>query len=311
MVMPSPFDRMLAEAGQLAQRDPAAAFGLLDTLYGKSLTDLDVRNLGGFAAHLGGAGLGRWDETEAFLRRCLQHPALEEGSESERSLWRALAVIHTCAGQSTEAEQAYARGVTNDAERCRVAILTAQTLAARGRVGDCAAHLEALLAVVRDAGVDEEFRQQISAIAANIARLAERRLHEDRTALLAATAATTAAMNGRTGWRDRHRAHFQYGRALVLTGRPAQALQVVNELMALEEASDAAPADRFASASLACRAQIARAQFKVAAAALSACRELRREVTDETERNRLQALIDELQQELSAAREAAEAIGGR
>jgi tetratricopeptide (TPR) repeat protein len=303
MVMPSPFDRLLQQAGQDAERDAHGTWLHLDELYGKSLTEHDVRNLAAFAAHLGGAGLGRWDETLAFLRRCLGHDGLDEGSDSTRSIWRAIAVIATCAGKEAEATDAIAAGVRNEAEHCRVLALTAQTLAARRRFEDAEKQLGLALRLLPRIPPADEVVKQLALIADNLAKVAEAHLGRVRELLLTATGATVACTAHLKDEANRHRALFKRGRALALAGKPAEALAAVQEMMALEAAGANDPYASFHSAALACQAQTVRGQFAIAEQALGACQQLAMQVPED-KRKELIALGKELKAELEGARKA-------
>src|SRR5690606_10174953 len=156
MVQPTLFDRLMQEASKQAATDPVGAFGRLDELFGKSTTAEDVLKLGAFAVHLGCAGLDRAAEAETFQRRLLQHPAVADNDFVRRSLLRGLVVAMRLQGKGEEATSAMAQGVTSTAERARLAMLTAQTFAARGRFADAAAYLSEAepLLVGLDSGED-------------------------------------------------------------------------------------------------------------------------------------------------------------
>ena len=148
-------DRLLAEVSEQAQKEPLAAFGRLQECYNKSLTDMDVRHLGAFTANLGGSGLGRFDDAITFIETLLDHPALEEGGDTEHSLWRAIACLQRCAKREVPAAEAMAKGARNANETARVEALSAQMLAARGRAPEAMPMLEAALGLIPDCD-DEE-----------------------------------------------------------------------------------------------------------------------------------------------------------
>jgi len=303
MVMPSPFERMLQEVGELAAREPDAAFDRLGELYGKSLTDLDVRHLGALAAHIGGTVLGRFDDSAEFIDRCLEHDALDAGEESWRSLQRALAVLHSCRGDDALAQAAYDAGVQNDSDRCRVAIMIVQMLVARRRHKEALEHLDRARELTADLDADDEVIEQVAAIGANVLRFAEGHLRQARSLLRGAAETLGEASRRSADCRQRHLGCYHRGRAALQLGRPAETLAIVQEMMALESAEDADANQRFYSASLACGAQIMRAQFKIAAAALGACQHFAEAVAD-SERGPLLRIVAELEQELDAAQQA-------
>ena len=173
MVMPTPFERLLQETVQLANRDAASAYTRLDELFGKSLTEQDVLQLGAFSVHLGASALGRFDECAAFQRRLLTHPGLKADSPVARSLWRGLSVVLSCAGKPADAEEAAKRGVTGPSDTCRLAVMTAQTLAMRGRVAEALPHLRKAAELCRGLDAKDEVVAQVAAVSGNLLRLAE------------------------------------------------------------------------------------------------------------------------------------------
>jgi hypothetical protein len=280
MVLPSPFERLLQEVVEVANRDPAAAFARLDELYGKSLTEQDVLQLSAFAGHLGATGLGRWDETTTFLRRLLQHPTLQVTGAVARSLWRGLAVVLICAGRKDEASEAIAKGVITSADACRLAVMLAQTLAMRGRSAEAVPQLQRAAMLCRELKPDDEVVGQVAMVADNLQRLVEPQVRLAQDLLLAASEVGKAAWLLHPDWRARHRAWFQYGQACLLAARPTHTLAAVKEMMELEDGNDGGPMERFHTANLACRAQAVRGQFKVAAGALEACQDFAKRIDD-------------------------------
>lgn len=289
MVQPSPFDRLLEEVGKQAAQDPAAAFDRLDDLYGKSLTADDVLKLGAFAVHLGCAALGRFAETEAFQRKLLEHPAIISHAPTRKSLWRGLAVVLRVAGRTVDAERALAEGVSNDAERCRLEVLSAQTYAQRARFPEAAAALRVAEPLLQGLPPNEDILGQAALISTNLARAAESQLKPVLGLLDAATAALLAA-NAHQDWRRRHQALYHRGRGHLLSGEPSKALGVVQELMTVEDANNAGAMERFFTAALACRCQVLRGQKKIAAAALEAAQDYARRTSNDA--NVQKVLID-------------------
>jgi hypothetical protein len=302
MVLPTPFERLLQDTVQLANRDPKAAFARLEELYGKSLTEQDVLQLGSFAVHLGATGLGRFDETAAFQERLLKHPALVPGSTSTRSLWRGLAVVQRCAGRAQAADEAEKLGVADDADRCRLAIMTAQTLAVRGRAHEAVSQLRQAGLLSRGLDPKDEVVVQVATVAGNLLRIAEPQVRLAQELLLAAAAASSAALSHATDWRVTHRAWFQHGLAYLLAAKPTQALGCVQSMMELEDRHDGGPVERFATANLACRAQAIRGQFKIAAGALEACQDFARRVEQPEQIKQVQASLKELETFVAGAR---------
>ncbi len=301
MVQPTPFQRLLQESVQLANRDPNAAFARLEDLYGKSLTDEDVLALGSFAVHLGATGLGRWNETALFQQRLLSHPALNADSATARSLWRGLAVVQRCAGKHAEADAAETKGVTTDSDRCRLAVMIAQTLAVRGRANEAVTHLRKAALLTRDLDPKDEVVVQVATVAGNLQRLAEPQVKLAQELLLAAAAASSAALTHAGDWRVAHRAWFQHGQAYLLAAKPTQALRCVQAMMELEDRHEAGPMERFATANLACRAQAIRGQFKIAAGALEACQDFAKRIEHAEQSKQVAASLKELETFVASA----------
>lgn len=301
MVMPTPFERLLQETVQLANRDAASAYTRLDELFGKSLTEQDVLQLGAFSVHLGASALGRFDETAAFQQRLLAHPGLKADSPVARSLWRGLSVVLSCAGKPDEAEAAAKRGVTGPSDTCRLAVMTAQTLAVRARVAEALPHLRKAAELCRGLDAKDEVVAQVAAVSGNLLRLAEPQARLAHELLLAAVEANAAALFHTQDWRIRHAMRFQHGQALLLAGRPTQALSLVQDMMEQEDLHDAGPGERFWTVSLACRAQAMRGQPKVAAGALEACQDFARRIENADAAKNAQEALADLEQYVAAA----------
>jgi hypothetical protein len=291
MSLPTPFDRLMQEAAKQATSDPQAAFARLDELLGKSMTAEDVLKLGAFAVHLGCAVLDRPADAEAFQRRLLQHPSAEGNDFSRRSVLRGLVVAMRLQGKGEEATSAMAQGVTTAAEKARLAVLTAQTFAARGRFGEATSFLAEAEPVLSGLEPSEDIVPQAAQISANLIRAAEGQLRQ-AGALIHAAARTLVATTAHQEWQLRHQALYHRGRAHLLTGEPSQTLGIVQELMTIEDANQAGPVERFFTASLACRAQVLRGMAKVAAAALEACRDYASRATED---NNVQGALADLE----------------
>jgi hypothetical protein len=277
MVQPSPFQRLLQEVSKTARSSPAEAFVQLDELYGKTTTDADVLHLGAFATNLGGAALGRWDETIVLVQRCLDHSAVAPDSAVARSLHRALAVLFTCSDRPADAAKEIRAGITTPSEECRFSGAAAQTLLARNRAQEALVHLAQAARLCRDLPPTDEVVATTAGIAANLLRVAEPQCLLAHELLLAATEASMASSGRSEDWKIRHKTMFHHGKAWLLAGNPMRALVLVQQMMETEETNDAGPVERFYSANLACRAQAMRGQFKVAAGALGACRDFTKE----------------------------------
>lgn len=303
MVQPSPFQRLLQESVQLANRDPNAAYARLDELFGKSLTDEDILSLGSFAVHLGATGLGRFADTATFQTRLLSHPALIPDSATARSLWRGLAVVQRCAGKHAEADEAEKNGVTSDSDRCRLAVMIAQTLAVRGRANESVTHLRKAALLTRDLDPKDDVVVQVATVAGNLLRLAEPQVKLAQELLLAAAAASSAALTHAGDWRVAHKAWYQHGQAYLLAAKPTQALRCVQAMMDLEDRHEAGAMERFATASLACRAQSIRGQFKIANGALEACQDFAKRIDQPEHAKQVQPALKDLEAFVANARD--------
>jgi hypothetical protein len=303
MVLPTPFERLLQECVQLAQQDPQGAFARLDELYGKTLTEQELLHLSSFAVQLGAGSLGRLPETVVFLRRMLSHPVLQEGSVVGRSLWRALAIVHILADQTNEAREAASRGVTTPAEDCRLAIGSAQMLMTRGRVSDAVLRLRQVSLLCRDLDPQDDVLAQVANTTALILRQTEPQALLAHELMLATASAHSAALIRHPDWHLHHRAWFQHGHAYLLSAKPSQALSCVQAMMELEDLHDAGAYERFHTASLACRAQAVRGQFKIAGGALEACQDFVKRVTNPEQAVAAQKALRDLEAFVDSARQ--------
>jgi hypothetical protein len=280
MVLPTPFERLLQECMQLSQHDPQGAFARLDELYGKSLSEPELLQLSTFSVHLGAGGLGRFAETAALQRRMLGHPAVQAGSTTARSLWRALAVVCTLDDKHEQATDAASRGVTSRSEECKLLIGCAQMLMVRGRVGDAVMRLRQTTLLCRDLEPNDEVLVQVATVTGHLLRQTEPQARLAHELLLAAASAHSAALIRHPDWHFHHRAWFQHGHAYLLATKPSQALSCVQAMMELEDLHDAGPFERFHTASLACRAQAIRGQLKIAGGALEACQDFAKRIQE-------------------------------
>jgi hypothetical protein len=303
MVLPTPFERLLQETVQLANRDPGAAFARLDDLYGKSLSEQDVLQLGSFAVHLGATSLGRWQETAAFQHRLLTHPALIPDSPIAHSLWRGLAVVERGAGRTEAAAEAISKGVHGIADECRLAVMSAQTLAVRGRAQEGIAYLRQAALLCADLDPKDEIIMQVASVAGNLMRLAEPQVRLAQELLIASATAHSSALSRASDWRITHRAWFQQGLAYCLSAKPMEALRCVQLMMEFEDRHGAGPAERYMTAALACRAQAVRGQFKIAAGALEACQDFAKRVDQPDMAKQIQLSLTELESFLANAQQ--------
>lgn len=295
MTMLSPFARLLKETAELAAQDAEAAFARLDELYGKSSAAGEVLQIGTFAAHLGGATLGRWDATAAFLTKLVAHPAASGDATVVRSLWRAVAVMQRCAGKNTEADQAAQHGCAGPGDTCRLALMTGHTLTARGRGADALPFLREAAKTLQSLDAQDEAVAMAATVAGNLMRVAEQQTRLAHDLLNSVTDVHQAAWDKHGDWRARHRALFQTGQARLMAAQPAAALATVQAMMALEDAHQAGPLERFFTAALACRAQAARGQERVAQGALEACRDYLQRIEQADQQAALRPLLQDLE----------------
>ncbi|MFW5845274.1 MAG: hypothetical protein ACOCXJ_03515, partial [Planctomycetota bacterium] len=258
MVMPSPFQRMLQQTGELANKQPDAAWERFDELSGKVSSPTELMHLAGFIANLGAAVLKRDAPTVERLEGLLTHPHVDP--TTRRSVLRAMAVVLYCAGEEERASRCREEGVTNATEQCRLAIMTAQTLVARQQTHAAVPHLKRCAALVQELAADDDIVVQVANIGANVLRLAERQAVRARELLLAASGAVQESMGRHPDWRQQHMGLFQRAKAQLHAGNPTQALNGVQAMMRLENEHDADAFFRFQSAALACRGQLLRGQ---------------------------------------------------
>lgn len=303
--MQTPFERLLADVSEQAQREPLAAFGRLQECYNKSLTDLDVRRLGALAANLGGASLGRYDDAITFVETLLDHPALEAGGDTEHSLWRAIACLQRCAKREVQAEEALTRGARNASERARVEALTAQMLTARGRAAEALPMLAAAAELIGEIPAEDETRMQIAQISFAISSLAEQGLTSSQRLLAAAATLGHATQIDSANWRNRHKAAYHRGNAHVLCGEPREALTQVQAMMEIEDQHDEEVFDieRFFTAILACKAQLLRGQIRVASGAFEAASDFARRVEKGDERKLCERALAEVRPQFERYRQ--------
>lgn len=271
------FAERLQVLARRGEQDPHAAWGELTQLPPLALTATDVLQLGSLAAQIAGSSLGRFTEAASFLAGLRDHPSVQRVDEVLRSLWRAEGVMRRCAGEDDSAHRT--AGITSPADTCRYAGVLAQTLALRGRFGDALPHLREATTLCAQLAPQDAVVTQTTVIAATLGRLALEHAHRAHELALAAADASLASDGRQSDWRRRHLAQFAQVRALLITGRPGDALRTLHALMDLEDAQGAGPFERFHTAALACRAYHARGDGAQAARTLEACRDFAKRAT--------------------------------
>lgn len=271
------FPERLQTIARQAEQEPATAWQATQALAPAVVTALDAVHLGAIAAQLAGAALGHFRDGARFVAELRTLPVVVAAPEAQRSLWRAEAVLRRCAGESDA--EALSRGITGPADRCRFVGLLAQTLAARGRLGEALAPAQEAATLADSLPLTDPVVAQTALVAQNLARMASEHARQAHDLALAAANASAASDGRSAEWQRQHLALFTRMRTLLLAGRPGEALRGMHQLMDLEDRHQAGPFERFHTASLACRAYHARGDQPQAARTLEACRDFARRAT--------------------------------
>lgn len=271
------FPSRLQAIARRGEADAPASWRELSELPALATSPTDVLQLGSLAAQVAGTTLGRFDEAADFVASLRNHALVQDATDVLRSLWRAEGVMRRCAGAD---DQPYrTAGIATPADACRYAGVLAQTLAMRGRFHEALQPMREAAALCAQLPTDDAVVAQTTVIAANIGRLALDQAHRAHDLALAAAEASLVS-DGRHGdWRRQHLAHFAKVRALLISGRPGEALRTLHGLMDLEDTHAAGPFERFHTAALACRAYHARGDTAQAARTLEACHDFAKRAT--------------------------------
>ena len=284
----STFTDHLQTLAKEAERDPLGTWSQFSNLPAQANSAQDILTLGALGAQIAGTALGRFDEAAAFVAGLRQHPAVQQAPEVIRSLWRAEGVMKRCAGQDDS--NARGHGIAGADDACRYAGVLAQTLTARGRLAEALPFLQEAALAAEKLPQTDPVVAQTALVAQNIARIAATHAHQAH-ALLAAAGAAAVASDGRSAdWHRRHLALFTRTRALLLGGRPGEALRGLHELMDLEDSNHAGAFERFHTAALACRAYQARGDAAQAGRTLEACRDFATRATSHDLSSEISAL---------------------
>ncbi len=271
------FPERLQTIAHQAEQEPASAWQAAQALVPAVATALDAVHLGAVAAQLAGAALGHFRDGARFVAELRNLPVVAANPEAQRSLWRAEAVLRRCAGESDA--EALSHGITGPADRCRYVGLLAQTLAARGRLGEALAPAQEAATLADSLPLTDPVVAQTALVAQNLARMASEHARQAHDLALAAANASAASDGRAAAWQRQHLALFTRMRTLLLAGRPGEALRGMHQLMDLEDRHQAGPFERFHTAALACRAYHARGDQPQAARTLEACRDFARRAT--------------------------------
>ena len=289
------FANRLQLIARRGESDAVTSWNELNGLPSLAVTATDVLQLGSLAAQVGGTVLGRFAEAADFMATLRTHAVVLDVEEVQRSLWRAEGVMRRCAGSD---DQTYrTAGIASPADACRYAGVLAQTLAMRGRFAEALPHVREATTLCATLPTGDPVVAQTTVIAANIGRLALEHAHRAHDLALAAAEASLVSDGRQTDWRRQHLAQFAKVRALLIAGRPGEALRNLHGLMDLEDAQGAGAYERFHTAALACRAYHARGDTAQAARTLEACRDFAKRATA----NDLREDLSSLEQLLASA----------
>ena len=273
----STFAQRLQTIARRSEADAAGSWRELSELPAFAASPTDVLQLGSLAAQVAGTTLGRFEEAADFVAGLRAHAAVQDAAEVLRSLWRAEGVMRRCAGAD---DQVYrTAGIATPADACRYAGVLAQTLAMRGRFQEALPFIQEATALCAQLPIEDAVVAQTTVIAANIGRIALDQAHRAHDLALAAAEASLVSDGRNSDWRRQHLAHFAKVRALLIAGRPGEALRTLHGLMDLEDIHAAGPFERFHTAALACRAYHARGDAAQAARTLEACHDFAKRAT--------------------------------
>lgn len=218
--------------------------------------------LAGLVVHVAGEHLGRWEEGLELLDRLL---ATEAGRGARAGLLRQKAVLQHCAGREADCAALLAEG--RDPERpaasseVRVFAIAASALAGQGRTAEAiAAFRRTLAAAEYGPGADDPAARSLAITANNLACELEEKADrsEDESELLRAAARAARRYWEIAGdWTNVKIAEYRLARTHLALGEPATALEHATAALALCDANQGGPADRFFPHEATARARLA------------------------------------------------------
>ena len=203
-----------------------------------------VGRLTSLAAHVAGAHLGRWGDGIELVERLLEHPLCGESGQS--SVWRSMAALYFCAGDSDTFETCLNQAGGTASDRTRVLAVAAGCLAQQRQTERAGA---AFRSAAELAGGLKEDDPAVRALAIAANNLAAELEESDRdpagNALMLESAEAALRWWGVAGtWLHRERAEYRLASCLVAADRTARAEQHARRCLAICAENDAEPIER-------------------------------------------------------------------
>jgi hypothetical protein len=286
------FDSFLSQAWDEHAADAAGVAERLDTL-GPGLVGEEAQlvPLGHLTHHVYGEHLGRWADGRALLQRLAAHRACSPEGAARAALQRFQASLALCEGSADE------RPSMSAPDRIRVTALAAANLAERDTARASTLFTEALAAAEK-AGLDaaDPTNRALAVTGNNLACTLEEkstRTPAERDLMIAAAQAGRRYWALAGTWLETERAEYRLAMTWLQAGDPTLAHHHAQLCLALVQANDGPPLERFFGYEALALAERAAGHAARAAAAAAQAREAFAAL-DEGDRGWCRATLDKL-----------------
>ncbi len=210
--------------------------------------------LAGLVVHVAGEHLGRFDEGIRLLGRLERLPLFDPSTPEGKAVARSLAVLHTCAGNATDAARwtAAARtggGTPEDSDRVRILAVAASALAGQKRLREAAEAFDEALALAKyGPGASDPAAKALAITGNGLACTLEEspaRTPDETALMLRAAEASLRFWAVAGGWTEVERAEYRLAMSSLKAGDARSALGHAEACLRIVEENGSDPFESF------------------------------------------------------------------
>jgi hypothetical protein len=246
----------------------------------------DLLAVAGIVTHVSGEHLGKWGEGVRLLEGLAGLPVCKAGSPEAKTIARAQAVLHLCAGDDAAFKRAAAAGSTgaDASDRIRILAVAASALAGQHRTAEAIARFSEALALASYGPTAKDPASRALAITSNnlASELAERPTLSPEEKQLMVEAAKTARKFWEIAgtWREVERAEYRLALTYLKAGVAKLAREHVALCLAIVHENGSEPGELFFAYECEARVYNGTADHAVARAARLAAADILEKIED-------------------------------
>jgi len=258
--------------------------------------------LAGLIVHVRGEHLGQWEEGIADLRALTEHAVFDGETEAGRSIYRSLAILHRCQGDTAAFESVLKRGRSLgdqpiESDHARVYAIIASTLTGQDRIEEAMAALETALELASYGPVKgDPVALALAVTGNNLACTLEEKAdrNAEEVALMVLAAETGRRFWEIAGdWKNVERAEYRLSMSQLAAGNAESALDHAQDCLGICAENDAPALELFFAHEALALARQAEGNPVAAQAAQARCAALLDE-QDEDMKSYCKAALDQL-----------------